>query len=139
MFRILNTLLSDVSTADIKLFGFILYKKKNLSSIQLFFWKGQESRSTITFPPAARRMETLNDLLAASDVISLHCALTDETVQILSAECLQHIKPGTLILVHALAFSWTNSYVSSYVLVERLIVYPFRGLFGKHWKQPAFR
>lgn len=47
------------------------------------------------FPRAARRMDTLNDLLAASDVISLHCALTDNTVQILNAECLQHIKPGT--------------------------------------------
>ncbi|KAJ8433661.1 LOW QUALITY PROTEIN: hypothetical protein Cgig2_002332 [Carnegiea gigantea] len=60
--------------------------------------QGQECRSTITSPPAARRMETLNDLLAASDVISLHCALTDETVQILNAECLQHIKPGAYLV-----------------------------------------
>lgn len=55
-------------------------------------------RSSITFPPAARRMETLNDLLAASDVVSLHCALTDETVQIINAECLQHIKPGAYLV-----------------------------------------
>ncbi|KAL2892121.1 C-terminal binding protein AN [Bienertia sinuspersici] len=59
--------------------------------------QGQVSRP-ITFPPAARRMETLNDLLAASDVISLHCALTDETVQIINAECLQHIKPGAYLV-----------------------------------------
>ncbi|CAO2835567.1 unnamed protein product [Amaranthus hypochondriacus] len=59
--------------------------------------QGQVSRS-LTFPPAARRMETLNDLLAASDVISLHCALTDETVQIINAECLQHIKPGAYLV-----------------------------------------
>lgn len=39
-------------------------------------------------------MDTLNDLLAASDVVSLHCALSNETVQILNAECLQHIRPG---------------------------------------------
>ena len=39
-------------------------------------------------------METLNDLLAASDLISLHCALTNETIQIINADCLQHIKPG---------------------------------------------
>ena len=51
------------------------------------------------FPRAARRMDTLNDLLAASDVISLHCALTNDTVQILNAECLQHIKPGMSFLV----------------------------------------
>lgn len=57
---------------------------------------GKVSRSSITFPPAARRMDTLHDLLAASDLISLHCALTNETVQIISAECLQHVKPGTI-------------------------------------------
>jgi lactate dehydrogenase-like 2-hydroxyacid dehydrogenase len=42
-------------------------------------------------------MDTLNDLLAASDLISLHCALTNETVQIINEECLQHIKPGILL------------------------------------------
>lgn len=52
------------------------------------------SRHSIRFPPAARRMDTLNDLLAASDLISLHCALTNETVQIINADCLQHVKPG---------------------------------------------
>lgn len=56
------------------------------------------SRSSVAFPPAARRMDTLNDLLAASDLISLHCALTNETVQIISAECLQHIKPGAFLV-----------------------------------------
>ncbi|CAN8306490.1 unnamed protein product [Cochlearia groenlandica] len=50
------------------------------------------------FPRAARRMDTLNDLLAASDVISLHCALTNDTVQILNADCLQHIKPGAFLV-----------------------------------------
>lgn len=60
--------------------------------------QGQVTRSSITFPSAARRMETLNDLLAASDVVSLHCALTDETVQIINAECLQHIKPGAYLV-----------------------------------------
>lgn len=56
------------------------------------------SRSSTIFPPAARRMDTLNDLLAASDLISLHCALTNETIQILNAECLQHIKPGAFLV-----------------------------------------
>ncbi|XP_074263353.1 C-terminal binding protein AN [Silene latifolia] len=66
----------------------------------LYFDVSQEqmSRSSATFPPAARRMETLNDLMAASDVISLHCALTDETVQIINSECLQHIKPGAYLV-----------------------------------------
>ncbi|KAK4802005.1 hypothetical protein SAY86_000208 [Trapa natans] len=59
---------------------------------------GKVTRSSISFPDSARRMETLNDLLAASDIISLHCALTNETVQILNAECLQHIKPGAFLV-----------------------------------------
>ncbi|CAI9292132.1 unnamed protein product [Lactuca saligna] len=50
------------------------------------------------FPPAARRMDTLNDLLAASDLISLHCALTNDTIQILNAEALQHVKPGAFLV-----------------------------------------
>ncbi|XP_038684413.1 C-terminal binding protein AN [Tripterygium wilfordii] len=60
--------------------------------------QGKVSRSSVTFPPAARKMDTLNDLLATSDLISLHCALTNETVQIINAECLQHIKPGAFLV-----------------------------------------
>lgn len=67
-----------------------------LSMVAFASIQGDEERiRPLRFPRAARRMDTLNDLLAASDVISLHCALTDNTVQILNAECLQHIKPGT--------------------------------------------
>ncbi|XP_047976440.1 C-terminal binding protein AN-like [Salvia hispanica] len=59
---------------------------------------GKISRSSLTFPAAARRMDTLNDLLAASDLISLHCALTNDTIQIINADCLQHIKPGAFLV-----------------------------------------
>ncbi|KAM5555511.1 hypothetical protein ABKV19_023441 [Rosa sericea] len=58
---------------------------------------GKVSRS-YGFPSAARKMDTLNDLLAASDLISLHCALTNETIQILNAECLQHVKAGAFLV-----------------------------------------
>ncbi|XP_058105273.1 C-terminal binding protein AN-like isoform X2 [Magnolia sinica] len=60
--------------------------------------KGKSGRHSITFPSAARRMDTLNDLLAASDLVSLHCALSNETVQIINGECLQHIKPGAFLV-----------------------------------------
>ncbi|XVE77203.1 hypothetical protein DITRI_Ditri13aG0042600 [Diplodiscus trichospermus] len=59
---------------------------------------GKVSRSSIKFPRAARRMDTLNDLLAASDLISLHCTLTNETLQIINTECLQHVKPGAFLV-----------------------------------------
>ncbi|KAK4266895.1 hypothetical protein QN277_023755 [Acacia crassicarpa] len=60
--------------------------------------KEKVGRSSINFPSAARRMDTLNDLLAASDLISLHCSLTNETIQIINAECLQHVKPGAFLV-----------------------------------------
>ncbi|XP_008805571.1 C-terminal binding protein AN-like [Phoenix dactylifera] len=60
--------------------------------------KGKSRRPPIAFPPAARRMDTLNDLLAASDLVSLHCSLSNDTMHILNAECLQHIKPGAFIV-----------------------------------------
>ncbi|KAK3150336.1 hypothetical protein QOZ80_3AG0231950 [Eleusine coracana subsp. coracana] len=59
---------------------------------------GKTKRPSIVFPSAARRMDTLNDLLAASDLVSLHCALTNDTMHILNADCLQHIKPGAFIV-----------------------------------------
>ncbi|CAN6284130.1 unnamed protein product [Urochloa humidicola] len=59
---------------------------------------GKVKRPSILFPSAARRMDTLNDLLAASDLVSLHCALTNDTTHILNAERLQHIKPGAFIV-----------------------------------------
>ncbi|KAM7277335.1 hypothetical protein ACFE04_019201 [Oxalis oulophora] len=66
--------------------------------MSVLYFDVPEGQGKITFPSAARRMDTLNDLLAASDVVSLHCALTNDTVHILSAECLQHIKPGAFLV-----------------------------------------
>ncbi|XP_051132611.1 C-terminal binding protein AN [Andrographis paniculata] len=59
---------------------------------------GISTRSSLRFPAAARKMDTLNDLLAASDIISLHCALTNETIHILNGDCVQHIKPGAYLV-----------------------------------------
>lgn len=72
----------------------VSYELTKFSYLKCLQGNGKMSRHSTRFPPAARRMDTLNDLLAASDLISLHCALTNETVQIINADCLQHIKPG---------------------------------------------
>lgn len=69
--------------------------------------KGKLRRPTILFPSAARRMDTLNDLLAASDLVSLHCTLSNDTMHTLNAECLQHIKPGT-VAIHIFPFMSTQ-------------------------------
>ncbi|KAJ0053473.1 hypothetical protein Pint_00488 [Pistacia integerrima] len=66
--------------------------------MSVLYFDVHKSKGKFAFPSAARRMDTLNDLLAASDVISLHCAVTNETIQIINAECLQHIKPGAFLV-----------------------------------------
>lgn len=66
--------------------------------MSVLYFDVHSGQAKMKFPPAARRMDTLNDLLAASDLISLHCALTNETMQIISAECLQHVKPGAFLV-----------------------------------------
>ena len=58
--------------------------------------KGKAGQSSINLPQAAWRMDIINDLLAA--FISLHCFPTDETVQIINAECFQHVKPGVFLV-----------------------------------------
>ncbi|XP_076906794.1 C-terminal binding protein AN-like [Bidens hawaiensis] len=68
--------------------------------INVLYYDVQEEKGKriSRFPPAARRMDTLNDLLAASDLISLHCSLTNDTIQIINAERLQHVKPGAFLV-----------------------------------------
>ncbi|KAI3719475.1 hypothetical protein L6452_20374 [Arctium lappa] len=78
-------------------------------------------RFSIPFPPAVRRMDILKDLLAESDLISLHCDLTYHIVQILNADCFQYIEPvkqllldGTLVgcaLVGAIGPQWMGAWV----------------------------
>lgn len=52
----------------------------------------------MNFPSAARRVDSLKELLSTSDVVSLHCSLTTETVQLINGDAMQHIKPGALLV-----------------------------------------
>ncbi len=51
-------------------------------------------------PQAAgyQRMDTLEELLASCDVISLHCPLNDETRNLIGPASLAHIKPGAILI-----------------------------------------
>jgi len=40
----------------------------------------------------------LNELLAASDIVSLHCPLNDQTRHLINAESLKKMKPGAMLL-----------------------------------------
>ena len=86
------------------------------------WFKGKEKsgRPVIAFPPAARRMDTLNDLLALSDLVSLHCSLSDATLHILNSERLQHIKPGNVL-----------SFLFGYWLFRALVYFFLSGVIWK--------
>lgn len=47
-----------------------------------------------------KRADSLEELFAQSDVISLHCPLTEETREMVNADLLKHAKPG-LVLINA--------------------------------------
>jgi hypothetical protein len=88
-------------------------------------------RPSIVFPSSVRRMDTLNDLLAASDLVSLHCVLTNETTHILNAERLQHIKPGKMVpSCFPFIFCFPSFFLGKYNALcnphSGLSIYPFR-------------
>uniref|UniRef100_A0A5B7AJL6 Putative C-terminal binding protein AN n=1 Tax=Davidia involucrata TaxID=16924 RepID=A0A5B7AJL6_DAVIN len=101
--------------------------------------KGKLSRSSITFPPAARRMDTLNDLLASSDMISLHCDLTNETVQIINADCLQHIKPGAFLVNTGSSQLLDDCAVKQLLIDGTLAGCALDGAEGPHWMEAWVR
>ncbi|KIZ39289.1 hydroxyacid dehydrogenase [Rhodopseudomonas palustris] len=50
------------------------------------------------FGPHARRVETLDALLAEADVVSLHCPLTPKTQNLIDARAFGLMKPGALLI-----------------------------------------
>lgn len=46
-------------------------------------------------PAAAKKVDTLTELLATSDIVSLHCAITRDTLQLINGEAIRSMKPGT--------------------------------------------
>ena len=45
-------------------------------------------------PAAAKKVESLTELLATSDIVSLHCTVTRDTAQLINGEALRSMKPG---------------------------------------------
>ncbi|KAJ7556820.1 hypothetical protein O6H91_05G100200 [Diphasiastrum complanatum] len=51
-----------------------------------------------SFPPSVEEVDSLKELLSRSDVVSLHCSLTNDTVQLINGDTLQYIKPGAFLV-----------------------------------------
>ena len=68
-------------------------RKLYVESMQLVIVRGHRS-----FPPVSKQMDILHDLLPESDLVSLHCPVTNETLQILNFETLQHRKARASIM-----------------------------------------
>ena len=59
--------------------------------------KALTSKSANTLPTGIKKAD-LKELLATSDVISLHCPLTDTTRHLINRETLQHMKPSAILI-----------------------------------------
>lgn len=60
--------------------------------------QGKEIQRKRAFPAGTYKVNSLKELLSSSDIVSLHCALTNDTVQLLNADSLQHIKRGAVVV-----------------------------------------
>lgn len=59
--------------------------------------KALTSKSANTLPTGIKKAD-LEELLATSDIISLHCPLTDTTRHLINRETLQHMKPSAILI-----------------------------------------
>jgi D-lactate dehydrogenase len=59
---------------------------------------GYDVRENPEFKTLGGRYVPLDDLLAASDVVTLHCPLTPETYHLINAERLAIMKPGVMLI-----------------------------------------
>ena len=59
---------------------------------------GHDTHTDPAFEQSGGRYVPVRELLAGSDVISLHCPLTEETHHIVDAASLSHIKRGAILV-----------------------------------------
>lgn len=52
----------------------------------------------MAFPPAIRRVETIDGLVAGADVVSIHVPLTESNAGLFGADLLQLMKPGSILI-----------------------------------------
>jgi glycerate dehydrogenase len=71
---------------------------QRVAQIALAFGMQVKALTTKDVLPAGVSKASLDELLATSDVLSLHCPLTDTTRHMINADTLQHVKPTAIII-----------------------------------------
>lgn len=59
---------------------------------------GYDIRHDPAFPQIGGRYADLDDLLSASDIVTLHCPLTPQTHHLINAKAIDAMKPGVMII-----------------------------------------
>ncbi|XP_024397002.1 C-terminal binding protein AN [Physcomitrium patens] len=90
-------------------------------------------------PFAAKKVNSLKELLASSDVISLHCALSNETVQLINAEFLESVKPGAILVNTSSSHLLDDCAVKQAIINGKLAGCALDGVEGPHWLEAWVR
>ena len=76
----------------------LAYIGSRVAQIALAFGMKVVALTSKSAPPAGIQKVSLDELLTASDVVSLHCPLTDTTRPLINARTLQMMKPSAILI-----------------------------------------
>ncbi|KAG0560583.1 hypothetical protein KC19_10G191300 [Ceratodon purpureus] len=90
-------------------------------------------------PVAAKKVNSLKELLASSDIVSLHCALTNDTVQLINPESLESMKRGAILVNTSSSHLLDDCAVKQAIIDGKLAGCALDGVEGPHWLEAWVR
>lgn len=100
--------------------------------------EGQQG-GTRLLPVSAKKVNSLKELLASSDIISLHCGLSNETVQLINAESFESVKSGAILVNTSSSHLLDDCAVKQAIIDGKLAGCALDGVEGPHWLEAWVR